>query len=105
MQLRLQAMVDGADATERASKSLAMMGNIFVGAFAFELIDRLSGGSLNIAVPVSKTISLKMQSVIGKSSTFQSVIRKSFKNAIRYKKIFDFSIRYRKQSSTLKHVI
>jgi WD repeat-containing protein 35 len=46
-----KAMVDGVEATERSSASLEVMQNILVGSFAFELIDRLSGGTLNIVVP------------------------------------------------------
>jgi len=54
-----KALVDAADATERGSRSLKLISNIFFGQFAFEVIDRLSGGSLNIAVPDWVDIRLK----------------------------------------------
>lgn len=44
-------LVDASAANERASASLEIMQVILAGSFAFDIIDRLSGGSLNITVP------------------------------------------------------
>lgn len=44
-------LVDASAANERASASLEVMQVILAGSFAFDIIDRLSGGTLNIVVP------------------------------------------------------
>ena len=44
-------LVDASAANERASASLELMQVILAGSFAFDIVDRLSGGSLNITVP------------------------------------------------------
>ena len=44
-------LVDASAANERASASLEVMQIILAGGFAFDIVDRLSGGTLNIAVP------------------------------------------------------
>merc|ERR1719261_383142 len=44
-------LVDASAATERASASLEVMQVILAGSFAFDIVDRISGGSLNIQVP------------------------------------------------------
>ena len=44
-------LVDASAANERASASLEVMQIILAGSFAFDIIDRLSGGTLNIVVP------------------------------------------------------
>jgi WD repeat-containing protein 35 len=44
-------LVDASAANERASASLEIMQVILAGSFAFDIIDRLSGGTLNITVP------------------------------------------------------
>jgi len=61
-----KAMADGVDATERSSESLELMQDILVGSFAFEVIDRISGGTLNTVVPdwvtlfVDKVVAIPM---------------------------------------------
>eukprot|EP00948_MAST-09A_sp_MAST-9A-sp1_P000242 g242.t1 len=44
-------LVDASVANERASASLEIMQIILAGSFAFDILDRLSGGTLNITVP------------------------------------------------------
>ena len=44
-------LVDASAANERASASLEVMQVILAGSFAFDIVDRISGGSLNITVP------------------------------------------------------
>ena len=44
-------LVDASAANERASASLEIMQVILAGSFAFDIVDRLSGGTLNITVP------------------------------------------------------
>merc|ERR1711871_1429791 len=44
-------LVDASAATERSRASLEVMQIILAGSFAFDIIDRLSGGTLNIVVP------------------------------------------------------
>jgi WD repeat-containing protein 35 len=44
-------LVDASAANERASASLEVMQVILAGSFAFDIVDRLSGGTLNITVP------------------------------------------------------
>lgn len=44
-------LVDASAANERSSASLEVMQVILAGSFAFDIVDRLSGGTLNIAVP------------------------------------------------------
>lgn len=44
-------LVDASAAAERASASLEVMQIILAGSFAFDIVDRLSGGTLNIVVP------------------------------------------------------
>lgn len=44
-------LVDASAASERSSASLEVMQVILAGSFAFDIVDRLSGGSLNITVP------------------------------------------------------
>lgn len=44
-------LVDASAAAERSSASLEVMQVILAGSFAFDIVDRLSGGSLNITVP------------------------------------------------------
>ena len=44
-------LVDASAASERASASLEVMQIILAGSFAFDIIDRLTGGTLNIVVP------------------------------------------------------
>lgn len=46
-----KALVDASEANERSSASLELMQVILAGSFAFDIVDRLSGGSLNITVP------------------------------------------------------
>jgi hypothetical protein len=43
--------VDASAANERSSASLEVMQIILAGGFAFDIVDRLSGGTLNIVVP------------------------------------------------------
>ena len=43
--------MDASAANERASASLEIMQVILAGSFAFDIVDRLSGGTLNITVP------------------------------------------------------
>ena len=44
-------LVDASAASERSSASLEVMQVILAGSFAFDIVDRVSGGSLNITVP------------------------------------------------------
>ena len=44
-------LVDASAAAERASASLEIMQVILAGSFAFDIVDRMSGGTLNITVP------------------------------------------------------
>ena len=44
-------LVDASAASERASASLEVMQVILAGSFAFDIVDRISGGTLNIEVP------------------------------------------------------
>lgn len=44
-------LVDASAANQRASASLEVMQVILAGSFAFDIVDRLSGGTLNITVP------------------------------------------------------
>jgi hypothetical protein len=44
-------LVDASAANERSSASLEVMQVICAGSFAFDIVDRLSGGTLNIVVP------------------------------------------------------
>ena len=44
-------LVDASAANERASASLEVMQVILAGSFAFDIVDRVSGGTLNITVP------------------------------------------------------
>ncbi len=44
-------LVDASAATERSSAALEVMQVILAGSFAFDILDRLSGGTLNIVVP------------------------------------------------------
>ena len=44
-------LVDASAASERSSASLEMMQVILAGGFCFDVVDRLSGGTLNIVVP------------------------------------------------------
>jgi WD repeat-containing protein 35 len=44
-------LVGASAANERSSASLEVMQVILAGSFAFDIVDRLSGGTLNIAVP------------------------------------------------------
>ena len=44
-------LVDASAANERSSASLDVMQIILAGSFAFDILDRLSGGTLNIVVP------------------------------------------------------
>ena len=44
-------LVDASAASERASASLEVMQIILAGSFAFDIIDRSTGGTLNIVVP------------------------------------------------------
>eukprot|EP00511_Aplanochytrium_stocchinoi_P013647 CAMPEP_0204881512 /NCGR_PEP_ID=MMETSP1349-20130617/2759_1 /ASSEMBLY_ACC=CAM_ASM_000710 /TAXON_ID=215587 /ORGANISM="Aplanochytrium stocchinoi, Strain GSBS06" /LENGTH=235 /DNA_ID=CAMNT_0052040499 /DNA_START=18 /DNA_END=725 /DNA_ORIENTATION=- len=44
-------LVDASGAAERSSASLEVMQVILAGGFAFDIIDRMSGGTLNITVP------------------------------------------------------
>merc|ERR1712188_43516 len=44
-------LVDASAANERASASLEVMQVILAGSFAFDIVDRLSGGTLNVAPP------------------------------------------------------
>ena len=44
-------LVDASAANERSSASLEVMQIILAGGFAFDILDRLSGGTLNIVVP------------------------------------------------------
>lgn len=44
-------LVDASAASERASASLEVMQIILAGSFAFDIVDRLTGGTLNIVVP------------------------------------------------------
>ena len=44
-------LVDASAASERSSASLEVMQVILAGSFAFDIVDRLSGGTLNITVP------------------------------------------------------
>ena len=44
-------LVDASAATERSSASLMVMQIILAGSFAFGILDRMSGGTLNIKVP------------------------------------------------------
>lgn len=44
-------LVDASAAQERSSASLEVMQIILAGSFAFDIIDRLTGGTLNIVVP------------------------------------------------------
>ena len=44
-------LVDASAANERASASLEVMQIILAGSFAFDIVDRVSGGTLNITVP------------------------------------------------------
>jgi len=44
-------LVDASAASERSSASLEVMQVILAGSFAFDIVDRVSGGTLNITVP------------------------------------------------------
>lgn len=44
-------LVDASAASERSSASLEVMQIILAGSFAFDIIDRATGGTLNIVVP------------------------------------------------------
>jgi hypothetical protein len=44
-------LVDASAANERSSAALEVMQVILAGSFAFDILDRLSGGTLNIVVP------------------------------------------------------
>jgi len=44
-------LVDASAANERSSASLEIMQVILAGSFAFDILDRISGGTLNIVVP------------------------------------------------------
>ncbi len=44
-------LVDASAANERSSAALSVMQVILAGSFAFDILDRLSGGTLNIVVP------------------------------------------------------
>jgi hypothetical protein len=51
VQSNTKYLVDASAANERSSASLEVMQIILAGSFAFDIVDRLSGGTLNIAVP------------------------------------------------------
>eukprot|EP00945_MAST-04E_sp_MAST-4E-sp1_P002910 g2910.t1 len=51
VQSNTKYLVDASAANERSSASLEVMQIILAGSFAFDIIDRLSGGTLNIVVP------------------------------------------------------
>merc|ERR1719183_828615 len=44
-------LVDASAANERSSASLEVMQIILAGGFAFDILDRITGGTLNITVP------------------------------------------------------
>ena len=51
VQSNTKYLVDASAANERSSASLEVMQVILAGSFAFDIVDRLSGGTLNIVVP------------------------------------------------------
>ncbi len=44
-------LVDASEVTERSNSSLKLMQVIFAGGLCFNVVDRISGGTLNVAVP------------------------------------------------------
>jgi len=51
VQANTKYLVDASAANERSSASLEVMQVILAGSFAFDIVDRISGGTLNIIVP------------------------------------------------------
>ena len=51
VQSNTKYLVDASAANERSSASLEVMQVILAGSFAFDIVDRVSGGTLNIVVP------------------------------------------------------
>jgi hypothetical protein len=51
VEANVKFLADSASATDRTSASLEAMQVVLAGSFGFDVVDRLSGGSLNIMVP------------------------------------------------------